>query len=143
VGGTLYDGIAAIDTSAALALRDPNDQFYELAHDFFRQRTDLTWAVVGVTSHEAFTRCRYHTNLATALACYDDLRDGGRFRQLPFLPEDEATARASLERMNDQSISFHDALCAAVMVRNGVGQIFTFDRDFWILGLTVIPGSVR
>ena len=46
-----------------------------------------------------------------------------------------------LTKYGEHKISHHDALCAAVMLRTRIYQIFTFDRDFQILGFQVIPGS--
>jgi predicted nucleic acid-binding protein len=36
--------------------------------------------------------------------------------------------------------SYHDAVCSAMMLRSGIYKIFTFDRDFQILGFQILPG---
>lgn len=93
-----------------------------------------------MTAHETFTRARYRRDLTQGLKCYDFLCEE-TLRRLEFTPEDEATARLMLEKFGDQTLSFHDVLCAAVMLRYGVMKVFTFDKDFWTLGFEVIPGS--
>jgi predicted nucleic acid-binding protein len=45
-----------------------------------------------------------------------------------------------LEKYSDQKISFHDALCAAVMLRIGAYRAFAFDKHFWIMGFEMLPG---
>ena len=44
-----------------------------------------------------------------------------------------------LEKYYDKSLSFHDALCAAVMMRNKIYRIFSFDHDFRWFGFLVQP----
>lgn len=85
---------------------------------------------------------RYRSNLDQALACYDYLR-GEDMKVLDFVEEDETRSRGLLAQYADQKLSYHDALCAAVMLRIGIGKVFTFDKDFWIFGFQVVPGSTR
>jgi predicted nucleic acid-binding protein len=65
-----------------------------------------------------------------------------RFRLLEFQASDEIFARGLLAKYDDQRLSFHDALCAAVMFREGIFKIFSFDRDFWLFGFQVLPGAI-
>ena len=138
----LYEGIALIDSSAAIALFDETDQYHAEATAFFEAENSIEWVVLNVTSHETFTRYRYSKGLVGALRSYDFMRSGD-IHQLGFDRQDEADARGILGRYSDQTLSFHDALCAAVMRRVGIFKVFTFDRDFWILGFQVIPGYTR
>jgi len=138
--GVVYDRMVAVDTSAIIALFDPHDQFHELARQFFQNSSGIIWLAVNVTSHELFTRVRYNDGLPAALNRYDFFRKEP-FRLLKFSTEDEISARALLGRYDDQQLSFHDALCAAVMIREGIFKIFSFDRDFWLFGFEVLPGK--
>ena len=139
LGGTLYSQIALIDTSAVIALEDSRETHYREAKRFFEAQNGLTWAAVNVTSHETFTRIRYRRDVVSARSGFDFLRADGVVR-LDFEKADEARALDLLIKYRDHKISFHDALCAAVMFRNGIYRIFTFDKDFWILGFEVVPG---
>lgn len=140
MAGTLYDGMALIDSSAVIALRDSTEPLHHTARQFYEGQSGLDWFAVNVTSHETFTRTRYSGDgLAAALSRYDFLRSNG-VRVLVFTDEDEIAARQTLAMYTDQTLSFHDALCAAVMHRMGIFKIFTFDSDFWILGFEVLPG---
>jgi predicted nucleic acid-binding protein len=138
--GVVYDRMIAVDTSAVIALLDSEDQFHELAQQFFENAQGFTWLAVNITSHELFTRVRYDEDLPTALSRYDFIRGEG-FDILNFDTDDEIFARQLLEKYNDQTLSFHDALCAAVMLREGIFKVFSFDRDFWVLGFEVFPGT--
>ena len=138
--GIVYDRMIAIDTSAVIALLNPKDQFHDQARQFFKSAEGLTWLALNVTTHELFTRVRYDDGLLTALTRYDFMR-GGDFRLLKFDTNDEISARGLLEKYGDQKLSFHDALCAVVMLREGIFKIFSFDRDFWVLGFEVLPGT--
>jgi predicted nucleic acid-binding protein len=138
---TLYDGIGLIDTSAALALCDKSDNLHQEAKRFY-ETTNLQLAVVNVTSHETFTRYRYDNDLIGAIKCYDFLRSD-RIRQFAFNSADERLARELLAKYNDQTLSFHDALCAAFMMRIGIYKIFSFDSDFWLFNFQVLPGITK
>jgi predicted nucleic acid-binding protein len=138
---TLRTGVALIDTSAAVALRDPTDSLHREALAYYTGVSGA-WAVLNVTAHEAFTRWRYSRELAGALGCYSFLRDESVWG-LEFTDADEHEAVRLLASYEDQVLSFHDALCAAVMLRYGIARVFTFDRDFWVLGFEVVPGLTR
>ena len=138
--GVLYEHIALVDSSAVIALLNENDRFHQEATDFLDEAAEtLAWSALDVTAHESFTRVRYQRHLWAALEHYDFLRFPD-YEVLRFTPEDEDEARALLAKYDDQLLSYHDALCAAVMLRIGIFKIFTFDRDFWTLGFQVLPG---
>jgi predicted nucleic acid-binding protein len=137
--GVVYDHIALIDTSAVIALYDPAEQRHVDAKVFWEGDNGLVWATVNATSHELYTRVRYREAVPAALEHYQFLR-GGSIQVLAFTEDDEKHAEEILAKYAEHSISFHDALCAAVMLRAGIYKIFTFDRDFWILGFEVLPG---
>jgi predicted nucleic acid-binding protein len=139
VVGIVYDRMIAVDTSAVIALLNPKDQFHDLAREFFENTEGFIWLALNVTTHELFTRTRYDQGLRQALSGYDFLR-GERFSLLKFDTADETSARQILQKYDDQNLSFHDALCAAVMMREGIFKVFSFDRDFWVFGFEVLPG---
>lgn len=134
--------LVLIDTSAVIALYDESQTLHTHAHQFFENQHHLTWLALNVTSHESFTRLRYDTDLKTAIAGYQFLRSNG-VRPLTFTAADEDQARQLIEKYTDKKLSFHDALCAAVMIREGIYMIFTFDSDFWAFGFQVLPGNTR
>lgn len=97
---------------------------------------------MNATTHESYTRIRYNSDLSKALNAYDWL-NSSKFQNIMFEKSDEKKAREILERYHDQTFSFHDALCAALMLRVGMYKIFSFDKHFWILGFQVVPGMTK
>lgn len=138
---SVYDQVAVIDTSAVLALHDPSEQFHRDAKRLFSSQHGLIWAVLDVTSHECFTRARYRGTFCAAIEQYAFLRDSA-FSLLRFNAEDEAAACDLLKRYSEHSLSFHDALCAAVMKRIGIYRVFTFEKDFAVLGFETLPAGL-
>ena len=137
--GAVYNQFALIDSSAVVALSEPTDKFHEDAKAFFRKDLGFVWFTVNTTAHEVFTRIRYDKGLENALLQFEFLR-APLFRILAFDDEDEQRARDLLKKYHDQTFSFHDALCAVVMLRFGIYRVFSFDSDFWTLGFEVMPG---
>jgi uncharacterized protein len=137
LGGILRDNIALIDTSAVIALLDDREALHTDARHFLED-CPLDWASVDLTAHETFTRLRARTDVVRGFRGFDFLRTD--LTVINFLRDDELRARSILEKYADHSISYHDAACAAVMLRSGIYKIFTFDRDFLILGFQIIPG---
>lgn len=131
-----------IDTSAAIALADRNDQFHKAAESFYESTTDVVWATLNTTAHETYTRARYDLGFDKALELYDYLT-GEPLLCMPFIAEDERVARDHLVRFREHKLSFHDALFAAVMKRKGIYRAFAFDYHFWLFGFEVMPGPTR
>jgi predicted nucleic acid-binding protein len=130
-----------IDTSAVLALHDPGDRFHRDADTYFRAAAGRQdWCVVDVTSHETFTRVRYDRGLVAAMQRYSFLRRNRDVSVLRFIGTDEPIAERLLNRYVDVRLSFHDAICAAVMMREGIPNVFSFDSDFAAIGFQVLPG---
>jgi predicted nucleic acid-binding protein len=128
-----------IDTSAILALNDPKDQYHISAFDFFRTRIDtVQWVVLNSTKHEAFTRARYLLNFDRAISIYDFLSKELIY-QIRFKEIDEQETIKLLMKYKDEKLSFHDALCASIMMRLGLYRVFTFDKDFIVFGFDIFP----
>ena len=138
LGGTVRSNIALIDTSAVIALFDKREEQHKRAKLFYEECL-LDWAAVDLTAHETFTRLRSRTDVSRGFEGFDFLR--AELTVIDFKRDDEARARSILTKYADHNISYHDALCAALMLRNGIYKIFTFDKDFSILGFEVIPGA--
>lgn len=137
LGGIVRENLALIDSSAVLAILDNTEALHNKAKIFFDE-CSLDWAALDLTAHETFTRLRARTNVVRGLAGFDFLR--ADLTLIQFQPSDEIRARTLLTKYSDHRISYHDALCAAIMLRSGIYKIFTFDRDFSILGFQVLPG---
>lgn len=138
VAGTIYEHIAFVDTSAVVALHDPKHRFHVEARAFLKN-TELGLVALNVTAHEAFTRGRYDHGLARGREHFDFLRSS-MSKRVGFTDSDEEVAYSMLVRYADQRLSFHDALCGAVMLREGIYKVFAFDKDFFTFGFQLVPG---
>lgn len=128
-----------IDTSAIIALNDPKDQYHVSAIDFFKTRIDsVQWVVLNSTKHESFTRARYRLNFDKAISIYDFLSKELIY-QVSFKEIDEQKTLNLLRKYKDEKLSFHDALCASIMLRLGLYRVFTFDKDFIVFGFDIFP----
>ena len=137
--GVAYEHMVLVDTSAVVALHDPAAKHHDVALEFYNASQDTRWFAVNVTAHEAFTRGRYDSGLGRALQHFYFLR-AQPVRPLPFTEADEARAIALLKKYGEHRLSFHDALCAAIMKRESIYRVFSFDKDFWIMGFEMVPG---
>jgi predicted nucleic acid-binding protein len=139
----VYRNAVLIDTSAAVAVVDESDAFHDLARTSLEiiKATDVLFAV-DVTAHESFTRLRYNRDLSRARAGYAFLREAS-VQLLRFEAADESRALSLTQKYQDKALSFHDALCAAVMLNHGLYRIFSFDADFWSFGFEITPGLTR
>jgi predicted nucleic acid-binding protein len=134
-----YDNAILIDTSASIALHNPNDRFHEEAKDFFIRTTDFLWVVINLTKFETYTRARYDSGFQHAITLYDFLTSD-KICQISIDSKDEIEAVKLLKKYHDQDLSFHDAICAVVMKRIGIFRTFSFDKHFQIIGFEVFPG---
>jgi len=137
---SLFSNAILIDTSAVIALSNPEDRYYNDAKCFFESSEDILWVVLNCTKHETYTRARYDFDYSRAIFLYDML-SCNTFHQIFFNSEDEKEARSLLERYSDHDLSFHDALCVSVMKKFGIYRAFSFDRHFYIFGFEVFPGG--
>ena len=131
-----------LDSSAIIAKELPSESRHQLAQNFLEATREEPneFYILNETSHETFTRARRLAGLSEALRIYSQLRgDGVKIKQLTFLEKDEQKALELLKKYNDKHLSFHDALCAAVMMRNNIYRIFSFDHDFRWFGFLVHP----
>jgi len=132
-------GAILIDTSAILALRNPKDSNHPQAKGFFEDNSEkILWVVVNVTKHESYTHARYNLNFKKALEIYEFL-SSETFFQISFKNYDEDGAKSLLIKYSNEKISFHDALCASIMLRMGIYRVFTFDWHFKVFGFEVFP----
>ena len=132
-----------LDSSALIAARVSTESNHRLAQQYLQslQQERVRCFVLNETTHETYTRIRYDIAFDAAIGAYEELRkDDSGISILEYSIEDEQNALGLLKKYDDKKISFHDALCAAVMMRNGIHIIFTFDSDFWSFGFWVVPG---
>lgn len=130
-----------VDTSALIALAMATDKYHRPASEYFRGaledgtrfitgRPVLIEYIDGVAKRigksEAVEELRLLESTATLRIESDAEEDWELGRQL-FL------------RYDDQAVDLTDSLSFAIMDRLGLKEVFTFDRDFAVHGLTCRP----
>jgi predicted nucleic acid-binding protein len=139
---SVFEEIALIDTSAVVALLNRSDEYHDDAKKFFSSADLELWATLDITGHECYTRARYKAGFQAAMEHYRFLR-AHPIRLLRFHDADEEEAERILQRYSTHALSFHDALCAAVMKRFGIYRVFSFDSHFLVMGFQVLPGPTQ
>ena len=130
-----------VDTSALIALAMSTDKYHGPATEYFRGaledgtrfitgRPVLIEYIDGVAKRigksEAVEELRLLESTATLRIESDAEEDWELGRQL-FL------------RYDDQAVDLTDSISFAIMDRLGLKEVFTFDRDFAVHGLTCRP----
>jgi predicted nucleic acid-binding protein len=145
VSKALYTDAVLIDTSACVAAFDEEDALHLQATATLAQlaaEAQVLLCAVNVTAHESFTRIRYNARLDAGIDGYSWMRSEG-LQTIQFADADEVEALSLIRKYSSVKLSFHDALCAAVMLRLGIYRIFSFDADFWTFGFELIPGVIQ
>jgi predicted nucleic acid-binding protein len=140
-------GVTALflDSSAIYAYFYPRDELHEDARSAFEAvRTgNLPYRPLYTNDYvldEVVTRLRRYTSHAVATDALTLLysSDAIRLRRVPDDVFDEAISR--FERYDDHGeISFTDHVIAAHARSLGIDHVYTYDGDFGVFGLTVVP----
>lgn len=130
-----------VDTGGWLGVVDPKDKYHAQATDFFR-RALSTYAHLVTTNlviAETYINIRRSSSHDKAIAFLDLIEKSGRIRCLWSDDELEMSARELLRLYHDQDFSYTDAVSFALMRRDGLSDVFAFDRHFHTMGFTVLP----
>ena len=133
---------AFVDTSAFVALLNPDEEEHELAQAALS--TLLEERVALFTSNYVFAET--YTALMARVGRGDAIEWGRRFRAggaigLVRIEEDvEEEAWKILEDHDDKGWSYVDATSFALIERDGMSEAFALDGHFRQRGLSVVPG---
>ena len=98
----------------------------------------MVWAFVNIAGDETYTRLRYREGFKEAISAYYWMEKTAELSS--FTDGDRLEACNLLIKHQEAKISYNDALIAAVMMRKSSYRIFTFDNDFRLFGVEVLPG---
>lgn len=130
-----------VDTGGWLGVLDPKDKYHIQAADFFRQALS-TYAYLITTNMviaETYINIRRSSNHDKAIAFLDLIEKSGRIQCMWSDEELELSAREVLRLYHDQDFSYTDAISFALMQREGLTNVFAFDRHFHTMGFVVFP----
>lgn len=130
-----------VDTGAFLAQRDPSDQHHALATRGFQELAGLTVSVFS-TEHildETLTLLARRESYAYAAETGADLTASRVLRWLDATAADWTVALRLMRKYADQAVSFTDCISFALMKREGIKDVFGFDRHFQAAGFRLWP----
>jgi len=130
-----------IDTGAFLAQRNPSDQHHVAAQSAFQELADSATLLFS-TEHildETLTLLARRESYAYAARTGAELLSSRALRWLDATAADWDAALAAMRKFADQSVSFTDCLSFVLMKREGIKDVFAFDRHFRAAGFRVWP----
>ena len=139
----IYRGYVLIDSSALIALidsRDQNHDFSALALEELKKDVNVRLFICNLTIYETFTRLRYDVGWDAARGVWLTITNTMRASRIEFPGALEEKTKDILDMYRVHKLSFHDAGCAAVMLKNKIGRVFSFDSHFDLSGFERFPG---
>ena len=128
-----------MDTGAFVAIADDQDGHHDQAvaclHEVAAER--LPVLVSGPTVYETHRRL-FDVGLPRARQFLDSVLDGS-MTLVDAIPDDVLQGLGIIDRFVDRAISLTDAVNMAIMLRLGIGQVFSFDDDFLMVGFLRAP----
>lgn len=140
IGRSLYAYAVLIDTSAFLALANPNDPNHASARACLAgivQRRLPAFVPIPII-YESHRRFLYDLGVPRALIFLENVFDGS-MNIVRTVEDDEYYARAILIQYQGFRLSLADAANVAIMIRLGIAAIFSFDSHYLSIGVIRIP----
>lgn len=105
----------------------------------FLKQPQLRFVTTSVVAGEAFTLLRRRAGYRVAIRVLDELHSGSQALVLPMTEDVDALARQMLQRFGGVPLSYADATLLAVSQTLDISTVFSFDSDFRLAGLTLVP----
>ena len=120
-----------VDTSAFYALADKSDHNHPQAKDSYESLIKLDLVTTDYVLLECWFLIGSHLGREKAIRFWDGLRSG-IVDMVNVDVQDLNQAREIIDRLTDQGFSLVDASSFAVMEREGIKTVFTFDSHFHV-----------
>jgi predicted nucleic acid-binding protein len=130
-----------IDTGAFVAIAEPGDAHHESAVDCLEELAEraMPLLVTIPTIYETHRRLLYGPRGRDAARQFLNAAYDGSITVLNTASEDEARALELIDRYWDFSLTLVDAANMAVMERQRIATVFSYDRHFLQAGFIRIP----
>jgi predicted nucleic acid-binding protein len=126
------------DTSGLYATLDENEPSY-LDAVAFSDRRDVEFVLPDTVLEELFTLLRRRFNARMAFEIADGLSSGDLGLVIPQTEQDRADTWRLLREYMGVPLSYVDASVIVLGRRLGIGDVFSFDSDFRLAGLSTLP----
>jgi len=132
-----------IDSAALIAIFSKNDQYHDIAVDYYSSLTKKTILITTLlVISETYTWFRYHVNYRTAIEFLDVIQDSIASKWLNIIYPDlvlDTQAQVILRQFQDQKLSYVDAISFAVIENMKIKNVFGFDSHFRITKTNIWP----
>jgi len=118
-----------VDTSAFYALADESDRNHSRAKNAYESLLKLSLVTTDYVLLECWFLIGNHLGREKAISFWDGLRSG-IVDMISVTTQDLNKARRIVDRFSDQDFSLVDASSFAVMEREKIKSVFTFDSHF-------------
>ena len=120
-----------VDTSAFYALADESDHNHPQAKEVYESLIKVSLVATDYVLLECWFLIGSHLGREKAIRFWDGLRSG-IVDMVNINAQDLNQAREIIDRFPDQDFSLVDAASFAVMEREGIKTVFTFDSHFLV-----------
>jgi len=133
-----------VDTGAFIGHLVATDQHHDEASRAWQELagSDEQIFTSNFVVDETLTLLARRTSYEFAAARGREILGSGVLRILRPEHDEEWEALEAFEKLADQSVSFTDCTSFALMRRQRIGRVFTFDRHFRMAGFETWPRSV-
>ena len=131
-----------IDTGAFVAACLPRDQFYQRSRQAWNE---LSGTAIRLYSSDAIFQetamlLHYRSGPSSAIRWIELQMQSESIIWLPIDAEVQKSTLPWMKKYADQAVSFVDATSFALMRRENIRHVFTFDRHFAAAGFRLWPG---
>jgi predicted nucleic acid-binding protein len=137
---SLYIKAVLIDTCALLALSNSRDKYHHEASECLKRIAENHFPIyISVpTIYETHRRLLFDQGQLSSQQFLESVYDGSLNIERT-IDDDEQNSRLLINKYKDLKITLTDAANMSVMIRLGIGTVFSFDRHFIQAGFIQIP----
>lgn len=133
-----------LDSGAFIARARRGDPYHRAATDTFAavSRGDLPYRMQYTSNYvvdETVTFLLYEAGAQVAIDVLRRIRSSPTLRVLHVTEDVESVADQAFERFASSRVSYTDCTTKALVERESIDAVFSFDRDIEVLGLARIP----
>ncbi len=135
--------LAFIDSSAFMARYLPDDQYHTAAVAEYERlaKSGYSFVTSNYVFDEVVTGAKRRSSHERARKAGDAIRAHSKLFRVLVDEAIEDEAWALHDKFKEHQLSFTDVTCVAVMRRQGISEIFSFDSDFDRVGLVRLPAG--
>ena len=137
----MYQECVFVDTSAWAALADEDDRQHKDAASIFPSllRTSKGLITSNLVIAESYILILKNLGHKSAVDFLNNINGSPRILKMYSSSEIEMEAEELLKKYADQDFSYTDAVSFAIMKREKINKVFSFDKHFQTMGYLKVP----